>query len=114
MAKFNQVSTLIATALLGSAALAHADNGVTLDAEGQRTISVDIADISLADPADMAKLDMRIAQAVSKVCERPFNDNTLTARSAERSCIADTSERTRIAVIAKLESKAAAERVAVR
>lgn len=108
------VSAPVLAALLGTATIATAETAVSFNENGERVASIQIDDISLGNPQDMAVLDQRIADAALAVCARPLQDNTLSAKSTERHCMTQASAQARVIVLARLESRDGSERVAVR
>jgi UrcA family protein len=68
-----------------------------------RTADVSVADLRLADPADVARLDQRIARAAERVC-RPDDSRDLRAVAGRAACkraaIAAATERRDVLVAA--------------
>lgn len=112
MIKLANISTVIATAALGLTSVAHAGETMQTNDGGERVMIVQFGDLSVETKAGREALDRRIAAAAAKVCGINAGPRMLGMKVGERACIAKASTQVRVNVLAKIEDRARATRVA--
>ncbi|MGB3469580.1 MAG: UrcA family protein, partial [Erythrobacter sp.] len=90
----------------------HAGTNVQTNDNGERVMLVKFEDLSVETKAGRATLDRRIAAAAAQVCSNNSGSRLLAMNSDERACIAKASSQARVTVLAKIEERGTATRIA--
>ena len=112
MNTITKASSLLAIAALGLAGAAQAGEPVQINVYGERQMLVEYDDLSVDSEKGRAKLERRIEAAAEKVCGANPGSRSLGMKSGERACMAKATSEARTAVLAKIEQRTSAARIA--